>query len=79
MRGHAQRIDVRGWYSVGRGNPMIPRPKPEKFRLRRTMMFMNAQKPGLLKDAYIYGSDSIILALRTCGGWGATRRVRRVG
>ena len=25
---------------------MIPRPKPEKFRLRRTMMFMNAQKPG---------------------------------
>lgn len=42
---------------------MIPRPKPEKFRLRRTMMFMNAQKPGLLKDAYIYGSDSIILDL----------------
>ncbi|WP_347347799.1 aldolase/citrate lyase family protein [Nigerium sp.] len=26
-------------------------------------MFMNAQKPGLLKDAYIYGSDSIILDL----------------
>lgn len=42
---------------------MIPRPKPEKFRLRRTMMFMNAQKPGLLKDAYIYGCDSIILDL----------------
>ena len=33
---------------------MIPRPKPERFRLRRTMMFMNAQKPGLIKDAYIY-------------------------
>lgn len=42
---------------------MITRPKPEKFRLRRTMMFMNAQAPGLLKDAYIYGSDSIILDL----------------
>ena len=42
---------------------MITRPRPEKFRLRRTMLFMNAQKPGLLKDAYIYGSDSIILDL----------------
>lgn len=42
---------------------MINRPKPEKFRLRRTMMFMNAQKPALIKDAYIYGSDSIILDL----------------
>lgn len=40
---------------------MITRKKPEKNRLRRTMMFMNAQKPGLIKDAYIYGSDSIIL------------------
>jgi len=42
---------------------MITRKKPEKFRLRRTMMFMNAQKPALIKDAYIYGSDSIILDL----------------
>ena len=42
---------------------MIPRPKPKKNRLRRTMMFMNAQKPGLIKDAYIYGADSIILDL----------------
>lgn len=42
---------------------MIPRPIPERFRLRRTMMFMNAQKPGLIKDAYIYGVDSIILDL----------------
>ena len=40
---------------------MIRRPKPERFRLRRTMMFMNAQKPGLIKDAYIYGCDSIML------------------
>lgn len=42
---------------------MIPRPKPRKFRLRRTMMFMNAQKPGLIKDAAIYGADSIMLDL----------------
>ena len=42
---------------------MIVRPKPERFRLRRTMMFMNAQKPGLIKDAYIYGCDSIMLDL----------------
>ena len=26
----------------------IRRPKPDKKRLRRTMMFMNAQKPGLI-------------------------------
>lgn len=42
---------------------MIPRPKPQKDRLRRTMMFMNAQRPGLIKDAYIYGCDSIMLDL----------------
>ncbi len=42
---------------------MIPRPRPERFRLRRTMLFMNAQKPGLIKDAYIYGCDSIMLDL----------------
>ena len=42
---------------------MIPRPRPERFRLRRTMMFMNAQKPALIKDAYIYGCDSIMLDL----------------
>lgn len=42
---------------------MIPRPRPERFRLRRTMMFMNAQKPGLIRDAYIYGCDSIMLDL----------------
>lgn len=27
------------------------------------MMFMNAQKPGLIKDAYIYGVDTIMLDL----------------
>ena len=42
---------------------MIPRPMPERFRLRRTMIFMSAQKPGLIKDAYIYGVDSIMLDL----------------
>lgn len=42
---------------------MINRPKPNKNRLRRTMMFVNAQNPGFMKDAYIYGSDSIILDL----------------
>ena len=42
---------------------MIPRPTPERFRLRRTMMFLSAQKPGLIKDAYIYGADSLILDL----------------
>lgn len=41
----------------------IIRPRPSKDRLRRTMMFMNAQRPGLIKDAYIYGCDSIILDL----------------
>ena len=33
---------------------MITRKKPEKFWLCRTMMFMNAQKPSLIKDAYIW-------------------------
>lgn len=35
----------------------------EKKRLRRTMMFLNAQKPGLIKDPYIYHPDSIMLDL----------------
>ena len=34
-----------------------------KKRLRRTMMFLNAQKPGLIKDPYIYGADSLMLDL----------------
>ncbi|HIT65132.1 MAG TPA: HpcH/HpaI aldolase/citrate lyase family protein [Candidatus Ventrimonas merdavium] len=36
---------------------------PNKKRLRRTMMFLNAQKPGLIKDPYIYQPDSIMLDL----------------
>ncbi len=35
----------------------------DKMRLRRTMMFLNVQKPGLLKDPYIYKPDSLILDL----------------
>ena len=36
---------------------------PNKKRLRRSMMFLNCQKPGLIKDAYVYGADSIMLDL----------------
>ena len=36
---------------------------PNKKRLRRTMMFLNAQRPGLIKDPYIYKPDSIMLDL----------------
>ena len=36
---------------------------PGKKRLRRSMMFLNAQKPGLIKDPYVYGADSIMLDL----------------
>ena len=42
---------------------MIPRKKPERFRLRRTMRFLSAQKPGLRKDPLIYGADSLMLDL----------------
>lgn len=34
-----------------------------KKRLRRTMMFLNAQKPGPIKDPYIYKPDSLLLDL----------------
>ena len=36
---------------------------PNKYRLRRTMMFLNCQKPGLIKDPYVYKPDSIMLGL----------------
>ena len=36
---------------------------PNKKRLRRTKMFLNAQKPALIKDPYIYKPDSIMLDL----------------
>jgi citrate lyase subunit beta/citryl-CoA lyase len=35
----------------------------KKKQLRRTMMFLNVQKPGLIKDPYIYKPDSIMLDL----------------
>lgn len=34
-----------------------------KKRLRRTMMFLNVQKPGLIKDPYIYKPGSLLLDL----------------
>ena len=36
---------------------------PNKKRLRRSMMFSNAQKPSLIKDPYLYGADSLMLDL----------------
>jgi citrate lyase subunit beta/citryl-CoA lyase len=45
---------------MGRCDPVM---NPNKKRLRRTMMFLNAQKPGLIKDPYIYKPDSIMLDL----------------
>ena len=34
-----------------------------KKRLRRTMMFLNAQSPGLIRDPYIYKADSLMFDL----------------
>ena len=36
---------------------------PNLKRLRRSMMFLNCQKPSLIKDPYIYAPDSIMLDL----------------
>lgn len=36
---------------------------PNLKRLRRSMMFLNAQKPSLIKDPYVYKPDSIMLDL----------------
>lgn len=38
-------------------------PKSVKKRLRRTMLFLNAQRASLVKDAYVYKPDSIIFDL----------------
>ncbi|MEL3905507.1 MAG: aldolase/citrate lyase family protein [Treponema sp.] len=35
----------------------------KKNRIRRTMMFLNAQRPSLLQDAYIYKADSLMFDL----------------
>jgi len=37
--------------------------KDRKKRLRRTMLFLSAQRPALVKDAYIYKPDSVIFDL----------------
>ena len=42
---------------------MKARPVPERFRLRRSMLFLSAQKPGNIKDATVYGADSLMLDL----------------
>jgi citrate lyase subunit beta/citryl-CoA lyase len=34
-----------------------------KNRVRRTMLFLNAQRPALMKDAYVFAPDSVILDL----------------
>jgi len=36
---------------------------PNRKRLRRTMMFLNAQRPSLIKDAYLFKPDSLMLDL----------------
>lgn len=36
---------------------------PNKKSLRRTMMFLNAQKPSLMRDAFVYKPDSVIFDL----------------
>ena len=35
----------------------------KKKRLRRSMLFLNCQKPSLIRDPYIYKPDSLILDL----------------
>ncbi|MDL2263112.1 HpcH/HpaI aldolase/citrate lyase family protein [Synergistaceae bacterium OttesenSCG-928-I11] len=37
--------------------------RSEKNRLRRTMLFLSAQRPSLMKDAYVFGPDSVIFDL----------------
>lgn len=35
----------------------------QKTRLRRTMMFVPGNNPGMIKDAYLYGADSLMFDL----------------
>lgn len=37
--------------------------RPEKNRLRRTMLFLNAQRASLVKDAYVYKPDTVMFDL----------------
>ena len=57
------RIEGAAYRSVGQMGRCNQIMNPNKKRLRRTMMFLNAQKPGLIKDPYIYKPDSIMLDL----------------
>lgn len=41
----------------------MKRNHPDKKRLRRTMLFMSAQNPNLIRDPYIYQPDCVILDL----------------
>ena len=33
------------------------------YKLRRTMMYVPGSNPGMIKDAHIYGADSIMFDL----------------
>ena len=37
----------------------------KKDRLRRSMMFVPGNNPGMIRDAHIYGADSIMFDLET--------------
>ena len=41
----------------------VHRPKPNRFRLRRSMLFLSAQKISHLQDPTVYGADSLIIDL----------------
>jgi citrate lyase subunit beta/citryl-CoA lyase len=43
--------------------PAQTKQKNRKNRLRRTMLFLSAQRPSLTKDAHVYGADSVMLDL----------------
>ena len=62
-------LPYHGTAALGRCHSM----NPDKNRLRRTTMFLNCQKPGLIKDPYIYEADSIILIWRM-----RSPRIRRI-
>ena len=51
---------------------------PNKKRLGRTMMFLNAQKPGLIKDPYIYKPDSIMLDLEDAARFSLFHALRSI-
>jgi citrate lyase subunit beta/citryl-CoA lyase len=42
---------------------LVQRPTPNRFRLRRSMLFLSAQKTSHLQDPTVYGADSLIFDL----------------